>query len=456
MAPHWTCRLVLAWVFLIGLTGCPEDPVVEGCFEPFELFPNLENPGIVRVGEPARVYALPLSFQVCVNDASSYPSSATAEVSGPAGEALATQIELGTRSTVTAVQFTPARPGPHHVLIEFAPRGGLHQLDVHAAQDRTAEAPSQSLSRICTSLERTLQGAWACESTVLRGTETLGSFIGARLAVAGDVIWVVDSSSVRRYVDTGTALTLTGTTTRSATGIEFLLASPNELVVLLHNSLMLYTFEDGALTPGGATSWLRPTSPIMPDSPYGVLLREGGQLAVATRTSSGSNAFVQVCPYQLLSGRFERTPGACSQFLGEIIGFEPGVLWTRDLPHITSSSAEPNPLQIRRWMWAGGQLSEQGSLSLGIHVVISDRPKMRSAVVPLVRNTILGGNPSSHSPSIPHIASVVTWSPQRQTLLLEHLDEEITNGSASSGLYWGAAPPGAPQSTKVRLRPETP
>jgi hypothetical protein len=43
---------------------------------------------------------------------------------------------------------------------------------------------------------------------------------------------------------------------------------------------------------------------------------------------------------------------------------------------------------------------------------------------------------------------VVTWSPQRQTLLLEHLDEEITNGFASPGLYWGL--------TKVLLRPPTP
>lgn len=456
MASHWMRCLVLALLLLIGLTGCPEEPVVEGCFEPFEIFPDLANPGIVRAGEPARVYALPLGFKVCVNDATNYPSSAIAEVTDPAGGALAAQIELGTRSTVTAVQFTPAQLGPHHVLIEFAPRGGIHQLDVYAAQDRTAEAPGQSLSRICTSLERTLQGAWVCESAVLRGTEQLGTFTGARLAVAGDVIWVVDSASVRRYVDTGTALTLTGTAPRTATGLEFLLASPNELVVLLSNSLMLYTFQDGALTPGGATSWFRPTTPIMPESPYGVLLREGGQLAVATRTSSGTSTFVQVCPYQLLSGRFERTTGACSQFQGEIIGFEPGVLWTKDLPLAASPSTEPNPLRIRRWVWAEGQLTEQGSLSLGIHVAVSDRPGTRSAVVPLVYNTLLSGNVPANPPSIPPVYSVVTWSPQRQALLLEHLDEEIANGYASPGLYWGMAPPGAPGPTKVCLRPPSP
>lgn len=447
MALHWTCRFVLALVLLIGLTGCREDPRVSDCADPFEPFQDLANPGIVRAGGPARVYALPLGFHICANDGSNYPTSATAEVTGPAGEVLETQIELGTQIAVTAVQFTPAQPGLHHVLVEFAPRGGLHQLDVQAAQDRTAETTSQSLPQLCNSLERTLQGAWVCDSTVLRGAETLGSFSSARLAVAGDVIWVVDSSSVRRYVDTGTALTLTGTTPRSANEIEFLLAAPNELVALLNNSLILYTFQDGALTAGGATPWLRPVLPIMLESPHGVLLREGNQLAVATRTSSGDIPLFQVCPYQLISSRFERTPGTCSQFSGEIIGFEPGILWTRDLPD-TSSSTEPSPVQLRRWLWAGGQLTEQGSLSLGTHVAVSDRPKMRSAVVPLVRNTPPAGTIPPNSPSIPFIPSVVTWSPQRQVLLLEHLDEEITNGFASPGLYW--------ERTKVLLRPPTP
>ncbi|HVG62385.1 MAG TPA: hypothetical protein VNA24_27730 [Hyalangium sp.] len=449
MALHGTCRLVLALILLIGLTGCREDPEENGCIDPFEPFEDLANPGIVRAGGPARVYALPLSFHVCANEGSNYPTSATAEVTGPAGETIEAQIELGTQIKVTAVQFTPAQPGLHHVLIEFAPRGGLHQVNVYAAQDRTAETTSQSLSQLCTSLERTLQGAWVCDSTVLRGTETLGSFASARLVVAGDVIWVVDSTSVSRYVDTGTALTLTGTTPRSATGIEFLLAAPNELAVLLADSLILYTFQDGALTSGGATPWLRPGSPIMLESPHGVLLREGDQLAVATRTSPSNTTPFQVCPYQLIAGRFERTPGTCPQFRGEIIGFEPGILWTRDLP-------EPNPMQLRRWVWAGGQLTEQGSLPLGTHVTVPDRPKMRSGVVPLVRNTLPAGTIPPNSPSIPLNSSVVTWSPQRQALLLETLDEENTNNFASPGLYWEVTSPSDPQPTKVRLRPPTP
>jgi hypothetical protein len=289
---------------------------------------------------------------------------------------------------------------------------------------------------------------------VVRGSESLGSFPGARLAVAGDVIWVVDGSSIRRYVDTGTALMLTGSVSRPFGGIDFLLASPNELAVLLSNSLTLYTFQGGIVSPGTATPWLRPSSPIMPESPYGVLLREGGQLAIATRVRG--DAVVDVCPYQLLSGRFERTAANCQRFAGEIIGFEPGVLWTRDLPS-SSSAGLANPVQLRRWVWTGGQLTEQSSMSLGIHVLVSDQPRMRSAVVPIVRNTPpIEGVPSSPSSGIPLIYAVPAWSPQRKALILEHLDAQLSNGYASPDLYWALAPPTAPQPTKVRLRPPTP
>ncbi len=454
MVPHWTCRLALPLVFLIGLTGCPEGEPFEGCSPPIQREAGPANPGIVRVGEPSRVFALPLIFQACSNT-SGLPSSATAEITGPGGEALEAQVQLGTPTSSTAIQFTPAQPGPHHILLEFVPRGGIHQIDVHAALDRSAETSSQLISRSCDSLERTLQGAWVCNSTVLRGTESLGSFPNARLAVAGDVIWVVDGSTVSRYVDTGTALMLTGTASRPSGGTEFLLASPDELVALLSTSLMLYTFQGGVVTAGAATSWTRPALPTMPESPYGVLLREGSQLAIATRASSASSALVQVCPYQLLSGRFERTTGACQQFPGEIIGFEPGVLWTRDAPTITLSL--PVPARIHRQVWAGGQVTEQGSLSLGFQVVfISAHPRTRPAAVPLVRNAPPSSNfPSIPTSEIPAVTSMARWSPQRKALVLEHLDEAMTGGSASPTLYWGPASPSASQPTKVFLRPPT-
>jgi hypothetical protein len=391
---------------------------------------------------------------VCANT-SGLPTSATAEVTGPGGELLETHVQLGTPSSsaTTAVQFTPEQPGPHHVLIEFAPQGGLHQVDVHAAVDRTAETPSQTLPRICNSLERTLQGAWVCDSSVLRGNEVLESFPNSRLAVAGDAIWVVDGQNIRRYVDTGTAITLTGTIARPFVGLEFLLPSPNELV-LLGSSLGLFTFQGGVVAAGGATPWTRPSSQITSDSPYAVLLRDGGHLAIASRVSSATAPTFQVCPYQLLAGRFERTPGDCPRFPGEIIGFEHDVLWTRDQP---PSSAAPTPVQLRRWVWAGGQLTEQGSLTLGIHVFVFTAARLRNSVVPLVHNAPhVSSFPIQPQAEFPSTYSLVTWSPQRKALVLEHLDEVLTSGYASTSLYWGFVPPSPSSAMRARIRLPTP
>jgi hypothetical protein len=95
-------------------------------------------------------------------------------------------------------------------------------------------------------------------------------------------------------------------------------------------------------------------------------------------------------------------------------------------------------------------------LSLGVHVFVSDRPRMRPAVVPIVRNASLRGIPPAPTPEIPHISSVVAWSPQRKALILENLDREMTDGYASPGLYWALASPLDSQPTKVRLRLPTP
>jgi hypothetical protein len=52
------------------------------------------------------------------------------------------------------------------------------------------------------------------------------------------------------------------------------------------------------------------------------------------------------------------------------------------------------------------------------------------------------------------VTAVLTWSPQKKAIYLEHLDAELTGVYASPSLYWGW-PSGAPTGplTKVRLRP---
>jgi hypothetical protein len=446
MAPHWTCRLAATLLLLSGLSGCSEDLPPTACSgEPPPLSLFTPQPGIVRAGAPARLHVMPSVTFSCSGGITSQPTSATAEVEGPEGHPLESRIELGLPGSPTIVEFTPDRPGPHHVIVVFSETGGLHQFDLHAAQDRSAEAPSQPLSVTCGSLERTLQGAWICDSSILRGDRVLSSFSGARLAVAGDVIWVVTSASIRRYVDTGTEIVLTGSFSHQRSGAEFLLASPDELIVLHTFLLGSYSFSGGVLTSPGTRTVERPSGAIMPGSPYGVLVREGDRLALASRTRIGNTSAVQVCSYLLSSGKFEPVTGACPVQPGEISGFEPGILWTKD-PSVSGSEV-PNQGLLRRWRWTGGQLVEQGSLALGIHTSLFERPLLRSAAVPVLRNI-------SPSQDIPQAFSVVTWSSQRKMLLLEHLDAEVADALASPTLFWGklsSTPAVTP--TRVRLRP---
>jgi len=445
MASHWTCRLALALLWL-GLSGCPGDTFID-CIPP--PLPNTEPepaPGIVVTGQRVRMRVTPTGSAVsCVAQEDPSPTSVTAEIEGPGGEPLANQITLGQFRAPALLEFTPERPGPHHLVVTFSQVGGLHQFDLHAAHDRSAEAPSESLSLTCDALERASTGAWTCGSSVLGGSTGSASFSGAQLAVARDVIWVVDSSSVRRYVHTGTTLVLSASFSHTHSGAEFLLASPDELLVLHSYSLGYYTFSGGQLTSPSSQTWARPIEPVNPKGPYGVLMRDADRLALVTRTRNSDSSLVQVCTYRLISGQLQPPLGTCPSVSGELIGFEPGVLWTRDLPAVNSQGL--NQGLIRRWVWTGGQLLEQGSLSLGPHASILERPLRRWNPVPLVHNL-------SSETDIQPVTAVLTWSPQKQAIFLEHLDATLTDVYASPSFYWGRDP-SAPafNSTKVRLRP---
>jgi hypothetical protein len=152
---------------------------------------------------------------------------------------------------------------------------------------------------------------------------------------------------------------------------------------------------------------------------------------------------VQVCPYQLLSGRFQATKEACSQLAGEIIGFEPTVLWMRD-PAVPSGTRGDQG-RIRRWEWTGGRLVEQGAVSLGPHIRVLLSSLLRPSTVPLVFT-------QKTMPLEAPTFAVVSWSAQRRALVFEHLDGTLRDPRASPSFYWGITPQGA-VSTKVLLRP---
>ncbi|MBN1206551.1 MAG: hypothetical protein JXB05_16815 [Myxococcaceae bacterium] len=399
------------------------------------------------MGQKTRLQIEALLSASCGGTTHTRPTSVTAEVEGPGGQLIASQITLASTGATATLEFTPERPGPHHILVAFSEVGGLHQFDLHAAMDRSSEAPPQLLAPPCPSLERTLQGAWVCAPEVLRGDTSLGSFPNSRMAVAGDVIWVVLGTRVERYVDTGTELLLTGSVTHSRGAVEFLRASPDELIVLHGSALARYAFQNGALEATGALAWSRPTLPIMPAGPHGVLLREGDWLALGTRSIAEGMATVQVCPYERVAGTLQPTQEVCRTIPGEIAGFEPTVLWTKDVPVPTPSGGQS--WLLRRWEWSGGQLVEQGSLVLNANAVVLDRTDTSSAAVPLVGSLLT-------TSSTPPIIAVATWSPQLRVILLEYLDPALTEVHASPTLYWTLNPQAMGQATSVRLRPPPP
>ncbi len=446
MALVRTFRLVLCALVLLGLTGCSDEtppPICQIAPDPAPLPPQQV---MMKVGQQFTLTVPALPPASCNVVEPTRPTSVTAEIEGPGGEPIEGQIQLGATNTAATLQFTPVRPGPHHILVAFSQVGGLHQFDFQAVVDSSTTAPSFILKRPCSSLERTQQGAWVCDTEVLRGDTVVHSFPGARLAVSGEVIWVVAPTEVQRYVDTGTDLVMTGSSSHPEGPATFLLAEPGELFVLHDKTLARYTFSGGTLTFESSESWPRPLAAVGSPGPYGVILRDGEHLGVVTRESVNFQSVVQVCPYQLVSGRIQRTSGTCTLVTGDTVGFEPRALWTREPPTLVGNRVDQGI--IHRWEWSAGRLVAQGSVALGFHLQLTFPPLLNPSNVPV----IYAGQFSSFSGAL---TAVAVWSAERRAILFEHLDAEVEELRASPTFYWGrAAQLTSGGVTKVRLRPQ--
>ncbi len=430
---------LLLFAVLLGLSGCTDDcPDCDAipCPEPVPAPPL--RPGILLAGKPARML-IPPRLSTCAGPQDPQPSSATVEISGPDGALIPSTISVSASSTAT-LTFTPQQPGPHHVLIVFSPVGGLHQFDFHVARDRSAEAASLTLPQTCTRLERTLQGAWACDTTIFRDGTPVVQFSGVWLAVAGDVVWVVTERQTRRFVDTGSELVLTHAVDRPSGRVEFLLASPDELLVVQPQLLAHFTAGTQLTVATAPAAWS--SLPIGFQAPAAVILRDADRVLVVTRTHySSPTPGLAACPYLLTPSGPQRTQAACQPVPGNVVGFEPSVLWTVGLPDNPTGGA------IHRWTWAAGRFEEQSSLSLPPGVLFIDRPLRGSSAVPLLRSAL------SPTP----LTTVATWSPEQRQVLLEHLDTEITEIFVSPSFYWGrTAPSSSNNTTRVLIRPSTP
>jgi hypothetical protein len=441
------CRFLLLWGALPWLTGCPETP----CFGGAIVNPG-PQPGIIVVGEPARLDVAPSLSSGCSNLSDTSPESLTVDVYSPDNLPVASQVTLGNPvSAVSTVKFTPDKPGRYHVFAAYDPVGGIQQLDLYAARNRSAEAPVFNLPQLCNSLERTQRGGWLCDWRFLRDGKLVKGFSGGRLAVAGDVVWAATNSQVERYVDTGTELLLTASQTTSVGSAEFLLATENELLVLRGSTLERLVY-DGTQTLSFPSSVQLPfmSGAIGTTGLKALLVRSGDRLGVVTNavnsgTSQPLNSFTnQVCAYQLSGERFVRTADPCQTFTGKVVGYEPSVLWVG-----TPLSFGEQFSDLRRLEWTASGISEQASLPLGQNYTLAAQLfAPRNWVVPVVQSM---SSPVSSNPR----STVAVYSAERRAILLELLDGDMPNPNASGSLLWTGAGPGT-FTPRVRVRPTTP
>lgn len=441
-----TCRILLLLGALLGLSGCPELP----CNIDSIGVPGVVQPGVILVGEQARMRVSPLLTGACGNETPESPSSLTAEVSGPDNLPVPSEATLGkpARSSGT-VTFTPDKPGRYHVFAAFDPVGGIQQFDLYAARDRSAEAQLYTLSQICGSLERTTRGGWVCDSDFVRDGVVERQFTGARLAVAGDVVWAVSGSQTQRFVDTGTALELTATLTGGASSTESLIPSETELLAIRTPGVDRIVF-DGTATLALKGSEFLPvfSGTIGSTGLRNILLRSGDQLFVITNvaaTPQPPNSFTsQACPYRIEPDRIVPGTEACQRFTGDVVGYSPSGLW------VGTRFSFGEGLSDLRWVeLTEGKLVEQASLSLGMNFEAVRHPfSLRNTAVPVLVSPAIQLEPRFR-PTMP------VYIPDRRAILLEFVDAEIPMPRASTSLMWGGTNTSG-TGLRIRVRPTTP
>lgn len=426
---------------LLCLTGCPAEECIN-CEPPCERPPTpfvTPVPGLLLAGKPSVVQLQNVRLGQCGGVAVRERSTVTAEVTDPVGVLIAKET-FDPRLDLLHFGFTLQRPGPHHFVATFEPPGALLQFDLDAAIDRSAEPPAATYTGSCTTVEQLSGGAWVCDSLFYRGETLVEDFAEYRLAVAQDVLWAVNHQEVRRYVDTGSALVLTGSLMHGQGAVEFLLPSRDELLVLHDSTLVRYSASSGELQASAPAPLIRSLDRLGDASgPAGLLLRDADHVAVVT-TGPSPRYSLQVCAYRLTASGPVPIAQKCQVVLGSLAGFEPHVLW---LKLDTENSSQ---FTLHRWLWGATGLMEQSSIGMSFRLQLVTRSFPRStSVVPVVRSL------SISFPEVPSLHAVVAWSPQWRSLVLEHMDAELTAPAASASHYWGPLP-SSTQSPMLRVR----
>ncbi|NVJ28288.1 MULTISPECIES: hypothetical protein [Myxococcus] len=434
--------LPLALAALLALIGCAVDDAPSICnFPATEEVPGID-PLLVPVGAPAamRVDIATRTLQCESGKTAQAPDTATAEVFDPENRVTPSQVSLQAAGTVATLSFTPTVVGRHHVILAFTPVGGIRQLGVYAAS-RWAGASSPVTLPLprCGQLERTTHGLWLCDGVALRGPSDRPLRLGTGstapdVAVSGNVVWVVGDGRVRRYVDTGSELELTGSlllsTMPGVKAIQSRLASENELVVLDTESLHRFVFTDKAVLEAPApTAWApgRSRIPFGLDSTVGLLVRaaEDRVLVVSLSGSTDSTA----CAFKLgADGAFLSEGVLCAPVRGRPVGLEAGSLWTQVGANVPTGNSGR---MLHRWGISEGHLDEQNALILDASIAVADASFRGGFTIPALYSVPRNDTPLTR----PRVL------PGRSALGLELMptDMPLAEGARSTSprFHWG-------------------
>jgi len=421
-------RVVLgrALALLLGLPGCDEP-------SPCVAFPSeMHSPaGMLLAGRPDEVtiFANVGFAGDCEGVANPVIDSVYAEIFDPDQQPVPNESSLVTPSTPAAsIRFTPAKVGSYRFFVAFDPLSQIQQFDLLAVHDRSTEPPLQMLLSSCNALERTRSGTWICDANVFRGSVFVQSLPGARVAVAGDVVWVASGSQLLRYKDIGTELQLTATMVQQLGPAEHMLVSEDEAVLLLSNWIQRVTFDGTALSATSPTQWalLASGNRLGDEGPQGLLFRTGERLALLQNSSGLEGVRLQSCAYELLEGRYVRTTQPCESIEGFAVGFEPSVLWVAD-----RTFPGPGLTTLQRM-----ELTETGfvltaTLSVPPTLALAfPRQFNRSSALPVLAPNV------RNDPALR--AAVPVYHSEQSLLRLEHLDGEVAHQKASTSFFWGA------------------
>jgi hypothetical protein len=416
--------IVLAVVLVLGVSGCGGS---DSC-TPFTLEANIPA-GMLLVGKPEEVFIGPsLGYAgTCRSIEGARITAAQIEVLGPDQQPVVFESSLNDKDhDGVTLRFTPAKVGRYHFFVAFDPIGGIQQFDLLAAEERASEPPLQVLPQSCEVLERTRSGAWLCRTNVFRGSAFLQQLPFGRMEVIGDVVWVVTSSQVLRYVDTGTKLELTASIAQPWGMPESLRATENDVAVAHASSIQLFTFDGSALSRTEPAQWPFPAQAVLgTEGPRGLLLRTGDRLAVVQAVPGAQGSF-QACTFQLGGGRFGRTVEPCQTLEGFVVGFEPQAVWAAS--RLTPSSPAR---ELRRLEWTGAELVEKASLALPetleIHFPLG---LFRSSLLPVLR-------PHFPFTTLQGRSAVPSYVPGEPLLRLMHMDAELSSAQATPSFFWG-------------------